>query len=86
MLHGFLRAIQRGVAFTTERPEEAYELLCQIKPQLPTPMYQKVFMRTLPFFSRTLLNVGRDWNTVDRYTNHLNIIDENFDISKGFVS
>lgn len=86
LIQGFLRATQRGAAFTTERPEEAYELLCQIKPQLRTPMYQNIFMHTLPFFSRTLLNVDRDWNKVGRYTKHLNIIDKNFDISQCYTN
>lgn len=86
LIQGFLKATQRGAAFTTEHPEEAYELLCQIKPPLRTPMYQKIFMHTLPFFSRTLLNVDRDWNKVGRYTKHLNIIDDNFDISQCYTN
>ncbi|VEG90124.1 ABC transporter substrate-binding protein [Legionella spiritensis] len=82
LVQGFLRATQRGAAFTTERPEDAYELLCQAKPQLRTPMYQKIFTRTLPFFSRNLLNVERDWEKVGRYTRHLHVIDETFDVSQ----
>jgi ABC-type nitrate/sulfonate/bicarbonate transport system substrate-binding protein len=80
ILHRFLRATQRGVAFTTERPEEAFELLCQSKPQLRTEIYKKIFIRTLPFFSRTLFNVERDWNKVCRYAKHLKILDPGFDI------
>lgn len=77
---GFLSATQRGAAFTTEQPEEAFELLCQAKPQLRTDTYRKIFFRTLPFFSRTLLNVERDWNKVCRYSKHLGILDAEFDI------
>lgn len=86
LIQGFLKATKRGAAFTTEHPEEAYELLCQAKPQLRTPMYQKIFMRTLPFFSRTLLNVDRDWEKVGSYTRHLNIIDEHFDLSQCYTN
>ncbi|WED43765.1 ABC transporter substrate-binding protein [Legionella cardiaca] len=86
LVRGFLKATQRGAAFTTEHPEEAYELLCQAKPQLRAAVYQKIFMRTLPFFSRTLLNVDRDWNKVGRYTKHLNIIDESFDIAQCYTN
>ncbi|HAT6372148.1 TPA: thiamine biosynthesis protein [Legionella pneumophila] len=86
LVKGFLRATQRGAAYTTEKPEEAYELLCQAKPQLRTPLYQKIFTRTLPFFSRTLINVDRDWDKVGRYTKHLKIIDENFDISQCYTN
>lgn len=79
-IEAFLRATQRGAAFTTEQPENAYDLLCQAKPQLRTEMYQKIFMRSLPFFSRTLLNVERDWNKVSRFGKHLKILDPAFDV------
>jgi ABC-type nitrate/sulfonate/bicarbonate transport system substrate-binding protein len=86
LIQGFLNATQRGAAFTTEHPEAAYELLCEAKPHLRTPMYKTIFMRTLPFFSRSLLNVDRDWNKVGRYTRHLNIIDEAFDITQCYTN
>src|SRR5690606_21403631 len=53
IIKGFLKATQRGAAFTTENPDEAYELICRVKPQLRTPMYHTIFIRSLPFFSRT---------------------------------
>ncbi len=86
LVQGFLKATLRGMAFTTEQPEEAYELLCVAKPQLRTPMYQKVFIHTLPFFSRTLHNVERDWNKVGCYTQHLQIIDKNFLIDQCYTN
>lgn len=86
LIAGFLRATQRGAAFTTEHPEKAYAILCQVKPQLRTPLYQSIFMHTLPFFSRTLHNVERDWNKVSRYTQHLKIIDKCFDLSRCYTN
>lgn len=78
LIKGFLQATQRGMAFTTENPDQAFELLCQSKPQLRTAMHQNIFTRTLPFFSRTLRNVERDWDKVNRYGKHLGLIDETF--------
>jgi ABC-type nitrate/sulfonate/bicarbonate transport system substrate-binding protein len=86
MLHAFMRATQRGSAFTTEHPEEAFEQLCQMIPQLRTPLYKKTFMRTLPFFSRNLLNVERDWDKVGRYAKHLKIIPADYDASKIYTN
>lgn len=80
MLTKFMRATQRGAAFTTEQPEAAFELLCQSKPTLRSDLYKKIFMRTLPFFSRNLLNVDRDWAKVARYSKHLGIIPQDFDV------
>lgn len=76
MLTRFLRATLRGAAYTTESPDAAYDVLCSNKPRLRTEMYHKIFQRTLPFFSRNLLNVERDWNKVGRYTKHLGIVSE----------
>lgn len=86
LVRGFLNATQRGAAYTTERPEEAYEILCQSKPNLRTEMYQTIFTRTLPFFSRNLLNVERDWNKVGKYTKHLNIVDNTFDVTACYTN
>ena len=81
LMRNFLIATQRGAAFTTEHPEEAYELLCQSQPQLRSDLYHKIFIRTLPFFSRNIRNVERDWNKVGSYCRHLGIIDNHFDIT-----
>ena len=86
LIRKFLRATQRGAAFTTEQPDEAYEVLCRAKPQLRTPLYQKIFMRTLAFFSRTLLNVDRDWNKVGVYARHLKVVDQNFHVSECYTN
>lgn len=86
LIQSFLRATQRGAALTTEQPEEAYECLCQAKPQLRTPLYQKIFMHSLPFFSRNLMNVERDWDKVGRYTKHLNIVDEHFALTDCYTN
>jgi ABC-type nitrate/sulfonate/bicarbonate transport system substrate-binding protein len=86
LVQHFLKATQRGAAYTTEHPEKAYELLCQAKPQLRSPLYQTIFMRTLPFFSRSLHNIERDWTKVGRYTKHLNIIDETFEINQCYTN
>jgi ABC-type nitrate/sulfonate/bicarbonate transport system substrate-binding protein len=81
VIKGFLNATQRGVAYTTENPDDAFELLCQTKPQLRNELFKKIFIHTLPFFSRTMLNVERDWNKVNRYMQHLGLVDNHFDIN-----
>ncbi len=75
----FMRATQRAAAYTTENPEEAYAHFCAYKPKIDTPLNRKIFMRTLPFFSRNLWNVERDWNKVEKYTKHLKVAPETFD-------
>jgi ABC-type nitrate/sulfonate/bicarbonate transport system substrate-binding protein len=86
MLKKFMRATQRGAAFTTENPEKAFEILCESKPQLRSDLYKNIFTRTLPFFSRNLLNVDRDWHKVGRYTKHLGIIPKEFDVTKLYTN
>lgn len=86
LIRGFLNATQRGAAFTTEQPDKAYELLCQAKPGLRTAMYQTIFNRTLPFFSRNLLNIDRDWAKVGRYARHLGVVDDTFGIGSCYTN
>lgn len=85
-IKGFLRATQRGVSFTIENPDEAFELLCQMKPQLRNNLFKKIFIRTLPFFSKSMLNVERDWNKVNRYMQHLGLVDSDFDMTSCFTN
>ena len=84
IVNNFLKATHRGVAYTTEHPDEAFELLCQAKPQLRSELFKKIFIRTLPFFSRSMLNIERDWNKVNRYMQHLKIVDQSFNITTCF--
>ncbi len=86
VIKGFLRATQRGAAFTVEEPEKAFDILCNAKPALRTEMYKAIFLRTLPFFSRNLLNVERDWNKVHRYSKHLGILSDSFELEKVFTN
>jgi len=86
LIKNFLYATQRGARFTTEHPEEAFELLCQMKPSLRNEMFYKIFLRSLPFFSRSLFNVERDWDKVGRYAQHLKIIDNEFDIKSCYTN
>lgn len=82
----FLRATLRGASLTTESPEEAFDLLCHVKPNLRTDMYRKIFLRTLPFFSRNLSNVERDWAKVGKYTKHLEIVEPQFDVKSCYTN
>lgn len=81
LIKGFLRATQRGAAFTTSYPYQAFELLCEQQPQLRQELYKQVFIHTLPFFSQDLFNVPRDWRKVGLYSQHLQIIDKEFDVN-----
>lgn len=82
LVRRFLQATQRGAAFVTEQPDKAYELLCQAKPNLRSPLNQAIFYGSLALFSRRLENIPRDWEKVGRYCEHLGIIEQSFDIKE----
>lgn len=86
LVKAFLKATQRGAAFTTEKPNEAFAIISKSKPHLRTELYRTIFNRTLPFFSRNLLNVERDWNKVGRYCQHLKIIDKDFAVANCYTN
>ena len=78
-VQGFMRATQRGMDWTLSNPEKAWELLCDKIPSLRTELYNKIYVSCLPYFSRDLVNVDRDWEKVGLYARQLGITDDSFD-------
>lgn len=72
----FMRATLRGTQWTLENPEKAYDLLCTQIPSLRTETFRKIYISCLPYFSRDLVNVDRDWEKVGLYTQQLGITNE----------
>ncbi len=72
--------------FALENPEVAYEMLCQILPKLRTPTYKRIFVNCLPYFSRDLQNVPRDWEKVGRYASHLGIAPKELDFTDHYTN
>ena len=72
---GFMRATQRGMHWTLANPEKAWELMCDQIPSLRTELYKKIYISCLPYFSRDLVNVDRDWEKVGLYAQQLGITD-----------
>lgn len=75
----FMRATLRGVHWTLENPEKAYGLLCDQIPRLRTETFKRIYISCLPYFSRDLINVDRDWEKVGLYAQQLGITDETMD-------
>lgn len=67
------RALQRGMHYTVDNPHEALEHLKIHWPRLNTPHFSKSFFCSLPYFSRHLENVSRDWAKVASYALRLGI-------------
>ncbi|NQY42620.1 MAG: ABC transporter substrate-binding protein [Legionellales bacterium] len=86
LIKNFMQATYRGMLFTREQPELAFEIFLQQKPKLDSTLYQKIFFHTLPFFSRELKNIERDWEKVSKYSKKLEIIDKNYDHNMCFTS
>ncbi|WP_330925575.1 ABC transporter substrate-binding protein [Candidatus Sororendozoicomonas aggregata] len=72
----FMKATLRGMHWTLEHPEKAYDLLCEHIPRLRTETFKKIYVSCLPYFSRDLVNVDRDWEKVGLYARQLTITDE----------
>lgn len=73
-VRAFLKGTQRAVHYLLDQPEQAFELLGEARPELNTELQKKIFFHTLPFFTRTLENVDRDWKKVHQYAQHLGVI------------
>ncbi len=75
-VHALMQGLQRGMAYTQESPDEAFEIMCDHNPHLRDDAFKKVFVSCLPYFSRRLENVERDWNKVGKYAQHLGVSKE----------
>lgn len=86
VLQAFLAATHRGASYVTQYPEAACDIMFENHPRLKSETQHKIFMYTLPFFSRALLNVERDWNKVYQYTKHLGLHQGELDLAKCYTN
>ncbi|KAJ3207052.1 glycylpeptide N-tetradecanoyltransferase [Dinochytrium kinnereticum] len=74
----FLKAVKRSTEFMLADPEKAYNLYVEMKPSLGSTVNRKMFERSLPYFSKTLENVQRDWTKVTNYCKTLGVCEKSF--------
>ena len=53
--------------------------MTRANPRLDNNLYAKIYQRTLPYFSRDLRNVDRDWEKVGQFCKHLGVLETEFD-------
>ena len=86
MLKNLMSATLKGVELTRELPQEAFECLIKIKPQLDNSLFRKIFNHTLPFFSKDCLNVERDWEKVQGYAKKLGILEKSDELKAYYTN
>ena len=65
---------------TRVRPwQAAWKIMTRANPRLDNNLYAKIYQRTLPYFSRDLRNVDRDWEKVGQFCKHLGVLETEFD-------
>ncbi|KAL1925369.1 uncharacterized protein VTP21DRAFT_252 [Calcarisporiella thermophila] len=74
----FVRAVAKATEYLLAQPQKAYNQYCEVKPDLASPLNRRIFERSLPYFSKNLENVERDWNKVTNYCKRLGLIDNSF--------
>ncbi|KAJ3281849.1 glycylpeptide N-tetradecanoyltransferase [Rhizoclosmatium sp. JEL0117] len=77
-VRAFMKAVKRATDFLLENPEKAYNQYVEIKPYLGSDLNRKMFQRSLPYFSKSLENVQRDWTKVVNFSKTLGVVDESF--------
>jgi len=74
-----MRAVRRGTDYTIEHPDKAWGFMTKANPRLDNKLYRRIFDRTMPYFSRDLRNVDRDWEKVGQFCKHLDVLENDFD-------
>jgi ABC-type nitrate/sulfonate/bicarbonate transport system substrate-binding protein len=83
---GFMRAIKRGTDFTLQKPDQAFEILCNALPRLRHETNHKIFNASLPYISKELTTKEKDWYEVKEYMEGLKLVDASFDTDQCYTN
>jgi ABC-type nitrate/sulfonate/bicarbonate transport system substrate-binding protein len=83
---GVMQAIKRGTDFTLQKPDQAFEILCNALPRLRDETNHKIFNASLPYISKDLITKEKDWYEVKEYMEGLKLVDASFDIDQCYVN
>jgi pyrimidine precursor biosynthesis enzyme len=87
---GFMRAIRRATDFTLQKPNQAFDVLCNALPRLrrDEETSRKIFYASVPYLSKDLATKEKDWYEVKEYMEGLKLIDVNsfFDIDQCYTN
>jgi ABC-type nitrate/sulfonate/bicarbonate transport system substrate-binding protein len=90
LVQGLMRAIKRGTGFTHQKPDQAFEILCNALPRLKKDekTNRKIFYASLPYISKDLVTKEKDWYEVKEYMEHLKLVDaaSSFDIDQSYTN
>jgi ABC-type nitrate/sulfonate/bicarbonate transport system substrate-binding protein len=83
---GVIQAIKRGTDFTLQKPDQAFEILCNALPRLRDETNRKIFNASLPYISKELTTKEKDWYEVKEYMESLKLVDASFDIDQCYTN
>ncbi|KAI8895240.1 NMT1/THI5 like-domain-containing protein [Globomyces pollinis-pini] len=74
----FMASVREATDYMLANPDAAYQKFIEMKPTLNTADQRSIYDRSMPYFSKDLLNVQRDWNKVTGYCKRLELIKDDF--------
>jgi ABC-type nitrate/sulfonate/bicarbonate transport system substrate-binding protein len=86
---GFMRAIRMATDFTLQKPDQAFDVLCNALPRLrrDEETNHKIFHESMPYLSKDLSTKEKDWYEVKEYMEGLKLLDANsFDIDQCYTN
>jgi pyrimidine precursor biosynthesis enzyme len=91
LARGFMRAIRRATDFTLEKPNQAFDVLCNALPRLrkDEETNHKIFHASISYLSKDLSTKEKDWYEVKEYMEGLKLVDANssfFDIDQCYTN
>ncbi len=86
LVSDFMQASLKGAKLTRENPEQAFDCFTKFSIRQNTKLNKKIFYHALPFISRDLNNIDRDWEKVSNYAKKINIINKDYDYTQCFTN
>ena len=84
-----MRAIRRATNFTLQKPNQAFDVVCNALPRLrrEEETNHKIFHASLPYLSKDLATKEKDWYEVKEYMEGLKLVDaSSFNIDQCYTN
>ena len=75
LIRRFLDALDQGLAFTAQHPDEALELYLRAVPEASAEMEKRAFVRTLPYFAHDTSLDREQWRAFGRFALEYGMLD-----------
>lgn len=81
LIKSFGEALEKGILYTTDHPQEAFEIFTKANPDLNNELNRKALFATLPYFARSQVQDSTIWGNFQDFLLKEGVIDKKSDVN-----